>query len=246
MSNTEYTRENPSPRFRTLEGIYRQVHGSGLPAEDIAAEDLFAGRSLQDHLPSVKSLVEATGACTILDYGSGKGVLYAKRDLMVPGGARVHSIRDYWGVDEIRCFDPGVPEFAMLPSAPADGVICTDVLEHIPEEDVPWLLAELFRLSRRFVFANIASYPAGKTLPNGWNAHVTIRPSEWWAERIRKAAEGWGGDAYEFQVRRRRRGLARVFRRILHLKKWTTTSIAESRSVPDRAATARQVAQARS
>ncbi len=23
---------------------------------------------------------------------------------------------------------------------------------------------------------NIASYPAHKTLPNGWNAHVTIKP----------------------------------------------------------------------
>ena len=36
----------------------------------------------------------------------------------------------------------------------------------------------------RFVFATIALYPAGKTLPNGENAHCTIRPPEWWKTLI--------------------------------------------------------------
>jgi len=38
------------------------------------------------------------------------------------------------------------------------------------------------------VYANIASYPAQKTLPNGENAHCTIRPAEWWLEKIRALA----------------------------------------------------------
>jgi hypothetical protein len=133
MLDRHYTRENPSPRFRELESIYRGVHEHGLPAEGIEADEAFTGKSLRDHIPRIKALIEATGARSILDYGSGKGLLYAKRDLALPGGRMVASIKDYWGVETIRCFDPGVPEFAALPSEPSDGLVCTDVLEHIPE-----------------------------------------------------------------------------------------------------------------
>ena len=66
-------------------------------------------------------------------------------------------------------------------------VICTDVMEHIPEVDVGWLLEEQFKLSRKCVYGNIASYPAAKMLANGENAHCTIKPFEWWMETIAKA-----------------------------------------------------------
>jgi hypothetical protein len=134
-------------------------------------------------------------------------------------------VADYWGVKSVKCFDPGVPEFAQLPSLPSDGVVCTDVLEHVPEEDIPWMLSELFRLAERFVFANIAAFPASKTLPNGWNAHVTVRPPSWWAERIQQAAAGWTGSAYEFQVRERKRGIVGAVRKLSGLGKWKTTAI---------------------
>jgi len=229
MRETVYTRENPSQRFRMLEELYREVHESGLPADGVAAGELFAGRNLLAHLPRVKALVDATGARSILDYGAGKGLLYRATDLRLPSGETIDSVRDYWGIADIRCYDPGVPRFAATPSGPADGVLCTDVLEHVPEEDIPWLLGELFRLATRFVYANIASYPAEKTLPNGWNAHVTVRPPAWWAERIEKSATNWGGAAYEFQVRERKSPVVRLARRLVGLDKWTVTTIAERR-----------------
>jgi hypothetical protein len=230
MPEISYTRENPSPRFRMLEELYRRVHASGLPDEGISAEKLFAGRNLLDHVPRVKALVKATGARSVLDYGSGKGLLYRMTDLAMPDGSIARDMKDYWGVETIRCYDPGVPQFAEPPSAPCDGVVCTDVLEHIPEEDVDWLLAELFRLASRFVYANIAAYPAGKTLPNGWNAHITVRPPQWWAERISKAAEGWGGQTYEFQVKERGSPVGRLARRLIGLNKWRTTSVSFTRA----------------
>ena len=55
-----------------------------------------------------------------------------------------------------------------------------DVLEHCPEQDLRWIVAEIFGFANRFVFANVASYEAMTTLPNGENAHCTVRPSEWW------------------------------------------------------------------
>ena len=58
-------------------------------------------------------------------------------------------------------------------------MILTDVLEHCYQEDVKWVLTENFSLARKFVFANIACYRARQILPNGDNAHCTIRPATW-------------------------------------------------------------------
>ena len=229
MATIAYTRDNPSPRYQELERIYRQVHEAGLPGDGLEAGAVFTGKSLYDHIGRVRVLARNTGARTILDYGSGKGLLYTKRDFDLGDGTTITSVQDHWGVDEIRCFDPGVPQFAVLPDQPSDGVVCTDVLEHVPEEDIPWLLGELFRLARRFVYGNIAAFPASKTLPNGWNAHVTIRPPNWWDAQIRAAAENWTGQAYEFQVRERRT-MPGVLRKITGLGKWKTTVITSGTS----------------
>jgi len=32
------------------------------------------------------------------------------------------------------------------------------------------------------VFASVACYPAKTTLPNGENAHCTVRPLDWWRQ----------------------------------------------------------------
>ena len=84
------------------------------------------------------------------------------------------------GVDRIVCYDPGYPPFSTLPTEKFDAVICTDVMEHCPEDDLPWILDEIFGFARHFVYGNIASYEALKRLPNGENAHCTVQPPEWW------------------------------------------------------------------
>jgi hypothetical protein len=109
-------------------------------------------------------------------------------------------IKSYWGVQEIRCFDPGFAPYSELPSGIFDGVICTDVLEHCPEEDIAWILDELFAFARKFVYANIACLPARKHLPSGGNAHCTIKPVKWWERRIGRAASAKPGLPYEFRL----------------------------------------------
>ncbi len=99
----------------------------------------------------------------------------------------------------MRCYDPGYPPYAALPEGKFDGVISTDVLEHCPEEDMPWIVAELFACATRFVFANVACFPARKRLPNGQNAHCTVRPLKWWRELIEKVAARHPAALYEFR-----------------------------------------------
>jgi hypothetical protein len=74
------------------------------------------------------------------------------------------------------------------------------VLEHCPEEDIGWILDELFAFARKFVFANIACFPARKLLPSGGNAHCTVKPAKWWEEVIGRAARAKPALPYEFRL----------------------------------------------
>ena len=177
-----YSREFPSPRYRELLSLYQRLHAEGEKHLGLAPERTYPGISLLPHVKRIGELIKKSGARTVLDYGCGKATQYDATDLEVPGLGRIESIVDYWGIDEVICYDPCVPQFARLPNELADGVIATDVLEHCPETDIPWIVGEMFAHARSFVFANIACYPAKARLPNGENAHCTIRPLEWWKE----------------------------------------------------------------
>ena len=194
---SQYSRQNPSPRYRELVTLYQQVHREGIPEQNLAGEDVYVGKSLIGHLPAVQALVAATGAKTLLDYGAGKGRVYAQRNIKLPDGRIIPSVQEYLGIDRIACYDPAVPEHWNFPSERFDGVISTDALEHCPQDDMPWIVEEMFSSARKFVYANVASYPAQKCLPNGENAHCTIRPPEWWEERLRRHAAARPGVDWE-------------------------------------------------
>jgi hypothetical protein len=203
-----YNRTNPSPRYRELLALYQAAHAKGLPDQNIAAEETFGGQSLGKHASVVRQLIRATGAKTLLDYGAGKGQLYRASGLKIDGEI-APDIRTYWGIEDLHLYDPGHAPYSALPSGAFDGVICTDVLEHVPQEDVPWVLGEIFGYARRFVFANVASYPAHKVLPNGENAHATIQPPQWWRQQIDQVHRVGGVDYFILveEKRHNKRGL---------------------------------------
>lgn len=176
-----YSRSNPSPRYAALIAQYRRMHRDGDVRHGLTAAQTFNGKSLPRQAQRVRALISRTGATTILDYGSGKGTQYAPADIREMG-RRWSSIQEYWRVDSIACYDPGYEPFTRLPSGTYHGVVCTDVLEHCPEEDLEWIVGELFAYASRFVFANVACYPARKTLPSGENAHCTVLPVSRWNE----------------------------------------------------------------
>lgn len=67
-----------------------------------------------------------------------------------------------------------------------DLVTCTDVMEHILEEDVPAALSELARVARGPVLLTICHIPdkPGKYGPD--QLHITVHPREWWEDKIRE------------------------------------------------------------
>ncbi|HLP09690.1 MAG TPA: class I SAM-dependent methyltransferase [Opitutaceae bacterium] len=64
---------------------------------------------------------------------------------------------------------------------PNDAVVCTDVLEHIPTDKVPAVLANLRAAATKAVFLGIALFPDGfgpKVL--GRPLHLTVQTTDWW------------------------------------------------------------------
>jgi hypothetical protein len=187
---TLFTAQQPSARYQELLAMYATMHDEGRPDTGHTAASTFAGTALTEHIPGIAKLVQATVATTLLDYGSGKATLYQP----APGADPESRFKSMpaWGEDlVVTCYDPGYAPFADAYESQYDGVITTDVLEHIPAEDIQWVLHHLFGHARQFVYAVAACFAAKKILPDGTNAHCTVRTPDWWAGQMTLAARSF-------------------------------------------------------
>ncbi|MFP6733663.1 MAG: class I SAM-dependent methyltransferase [Rhodospirillales bacterium] len=205
----QFNRFNPSPRYRELIGLYQTQHTDGDRLNGIPAEKTFDGQSLRGHVVMIAQIAANFAIHTVLDYGSGKAQGYAnwkgKRD-----GKPVTGLKAIWGVDEITLYDPAYEPHSALPAGKFDLVICTDVLEHCPEQDIPWIVGEILGLSERFVFCTVATYPAKKHLPNGENAHITLKPPAWWKDVFEEESGRHFNRTYNLAVKNSSDGRADV------------------------------------
>ncbi|HUF86905.1 MAG TPA: class I SAM-dependent methyltransferase [Thermohalobaculum sp.] len=183
---TPFTKERPSRRFAEMLELNRRMHDQGAAELDLSAQETFDGHSLEKHESEIAKLIADTGAKSLLDYGAGKASRYAA----LPGEGESGRVKAHpkWPGVTVTCYDPGYAPFAEPVEGRFDGVISTDVLEHIPDDDIGWVLDEMFAAADKFVYAVAACYPARKTLPNGENAHCTVLPPAWWKLQMQMAA----------------------------------------------------------
>lgn len=132
----------------------------------------FLGHSLRDFVPVIRDMIAYSNIFTVLDYGCGKARMWKEERL-----------DKLFGVN-VTLFDPGVEEYASKPEGQFDLVICTDVMEHVPEHLVEDVLEDINQYASKAIFFNISTRPAKKILTDGTNAHATVKPAEWWDERI--------------------------------------------------------------
>lgn len=114
------------------------------------------------------------GCASVLDYGCGRGSLVAE---IAPRGVFA----------DLHEYDPAIPGKDALP-APADLVVCTDVLEHVESECVWAVVRHLASLTRKACFVVVSLIETSKQLSDGRQAHITLRSATWWAEAM--AAHG--------------------------------------------------------
>ena len=87
------------------------------------------------------------------------------------------SAKQFFNVASVCNFEPAR---GLKQKIISDAVVCMDVLEHIFIEDIPNVLGELFSLATKLLVVNVACYKAAALLPNGDNAHITVRSPDWW------------------------------------------------------------------
>lgn len=193
-----YSRANPSPRYRMLMEQYQTLHSAGAPEQGIAANEMFPGQSLLEHVNPLLNLFAEKKFTSMLDYGCGKAMLYRPiNNITLADGRQVSCLQELLGID-VSLYDPAYLPYSVPPQGTFDLVVCTDVLEHCSAEDVPWIVAELFAYADKFVYANIACYPAKKVLPNGENAHCTIADVAWWQQIVETVAAQHPTTEYRF------------------------------------------------
>lgn len=149
----------------SVENFYREQYTL---MHDMGHFSGFQSIFLRDYL---KKIFEYYNVKTVLDYGCGKGYQYF-----------LEGIHHNWNLEKIRLYDIGVSEFSIKPNRNEkyDCVLCLDVLEHIRESDLEYFLCDIISYAKKMVIASISTRPAKKNLPNGENAHLTVKSEDWW------------------------------------------------------------------
>ena len=95
------------------------------------------------------------------------------------------SAKEYFGLEKCYRYEPArdIDERQKV-----DCVISFDVLEHIFVADVSNVIDEIFSYATKLVVLNIACYEAAALLPNGENAHITVRDPHWWKAQVDQIA----------------------------------------------------------
>lgn len=127
------------------------------------------GASSARHAGIIRSTAERYGCKSVLDYGCGKGALKPALGFSL----------------DVREYDPAIEGKDQRPD-PADLVVCTDVLEHIEPECIDAVLNDLKRVTAKAGFFIVSTVPSKKTLADGRNAHLLVRPYDWWLPELMK------------------------------------------------------------
>ena len=137
------------------------------------------GNSSSQHAARVymaaSQLARKLGACAILDYGSGPGLL---------GRSMRQAFADIPSVT-LREYDPAIEGKDAEPEK-ADLLFCGDVLEHVEVECTDAVLRHISDLTSHLAIIIVALEPAKKTLPNGMNAHICLQKPNWWLSKLRR------------------------------------------------------------
>lgn len=146
-----------------------------------AKGDNLRGLAILRYRARIGELVRKHKAATLLDYGCGAGDAWKQP----------HRLHKELGLRwfDVKLYDPAF-DHNEKPHGQFDGVLCSDVLEHVPESELDDFVATLFGHARRFVWASVCTRPAKKCFPDGTNLHVTLQPIEWWRELFERYSGG--------------------------------------------------------
>ena len=131
------------------------------------------GAGVATRLPLALIRAHEAGMCSsVLDYGTGKGLLVERLRRELPDAIKVTG------------YDPAVERWSSRPQVAHDILTCLDVLEHVEIDSIDATLQDIKSLTNNFCYVVIDLLPAVKRLADGRNAHILLAPPEWWISRF--------------------------------------------------------------
>ena len=163
-----------SKKGQELINLYEKMAKEGyFRSNQERVEVAFSDFELRAYRNELRVLFEEQSIRSVLDYGCGGSDWLAKGFDEATG----QSALAFFNLHHAYRYEPA----RNLDERQAvDCVISFDVLEHIFIADVPKVLRDMFTHATKLLVLNIACYPAVAQLPNGENAHITVREPAWW------------------------------------------------------------------
>jgi ubiquinone/menaquinone biosynthesis C-methylase UbiE len=185
---TKKTAKPEIPDIEKLSQIYdKDYFENGIATKKSNYTDYSWARLGSYFQKTAKHILDKFAPSSVLDVGCAKGYLVkALNELKV----------NTYGIDPseyalteahpdiIERLAHGIAQSLSIDDNAFDIVTCFDVLEHIPEKDIPQVLQELFRVSKQWVVLRVVT----KQLPDDVDAnHATIHDKDWWIEKIKES-----------------------------------------------------------
>lgn len=163
-----------SKKGQELIKMYEKMAVEGYDRVDQKRVDVaFSDFELTPYRTQLLSIFNEHSISTVLDYGCGGS------DWQSSGfdDVSTQSAIEYFKLQNAYRYEPtrNVDERQRV-----DCVVSFDMLEHIFISDVPSVLRDMFSYASKLIVINVACYRAAAKLPNGENAHITVRLPMWW------------------------------------------------------------------
>lgn len=148
----------------------------------------FDGAGIRVVLDIIYDEINKRKSVKILDYGCGHAIHW--HDEKIIHNEVKKSLTSIIG-DKLQCFyryDPAHPLYSKLPLEKFDIVVCTDVMEHVLDSDLPTLLNNIKNSlePNGVVIFSICTIPSRNRFIDGINMHVNIKSKEEWIDIIKQ------------------------------------------------------------
>lgn len=185
-----FSRENPSQAFKDLCN---------------AAQDpqIISRRNDSEPTKTVRS--NQTGLAQLLEACSARTVLDCRISVATPGSILQFPAVAKAGIEQLVEFDPTAHLEQAASSECVDAVVCLETLDFVPDDDIPWLLRQLFERSKRLVYCEVSNKPASQYLANGARLDRRNRPVEWWQYQFELVARHFPAVRWRLCIQNRQR-----------------------------------------
>jgi SAM-dependent methyltransferase len=157
--------------------------GQEITLKDYAA---FDGGGIRSLIDTILAIIADKKSVTILDFGCGTAIHWHKHTLV----NKTKSLMTVLGekVQGFYRYDPAVDIYSKKPTTKFDLVVCSDVLEHIPDSELQSFIDEASSYvdTGGTLMFSVSTSPSNNSFLSGENMHINIKSPDEWVQLLKK------------------------------------------------------------